>query len=252
GNQENRATVYDNKIIDYINFILRSSDFEGCSVAQIAQLRQSIANLVISLIEENSPEAIIIAREVKDTLDKGALYRVMAECYEMQLNDGKEGGGLLRRILAKEDRKELMETVFDVGFSFYVILARLYDIDPLMGKKELRITDVQQKAFKLFKKNSMTIEIVKGDNLQRMHFRVKNKNVLRDEVKEKLKWNVDRNSSSTKIRDFMDWTKAILNDIHYQKKVLSNPVTITLTRFWLIWNHLATLVAVVLNVIMLI
>uniref|UniRef100_A0A1I8GLK6 Helicase n=1 Tax=Macrostomum lignano TaxID=282301 RepID=A0A1I8GLK6_9PLAT len=207
GNQENRATVYDNKIIDYINFILRSSDFEGCSVAQIAQLRQSIANLVISLIEENSPEAIIIAREVKDTLDKGALYRVMAECYEMQLNDGKEGGGLLRRILAKEDRKELMETVFDVGFSFYVILARLYDIDPLMGKKELRITDVQQKAFKLFKKNSMTIEI----------------NVLRDEVKEKLKWNVDRNSSSTKIRDFMDWTKAILNDIHYQKKVLSNP-----------------------------
>uniref|UniRef100_A0A1I8JL45 DUF4194 domain-containing protein n=1 Tax=Macrostomum lignano TaxID=282301 RepID=A0A1I8JL45_9PLAT len=231
GNQENRATVYDNKIIDYINFILRSSDFEGCSVAQIAQLRQSIANLVISLIEENSPEAIIIARE---------------------LNDGKEGGGLLRRILAKEDRKELMETVFDVGFSFYVILARLYDIDPLMGKKELRITDVQQKAFKLFKKNSMTIEIVKGDNLQRMHFRVKNKNVLRDEVKEKLKWNVDRNSSSTKIRDFMDWTKAILNDIHYQKKVLSNPVTITLTRFWMIWNHLATLVAVVLNVIMLI
>uniref|UniRef100_A0A1I8FH76 Ion_trans domain-containing protein n=1 Tax=Macrostomum lignano TaxID=282301 RepID=A0A1I8FH76_9PLAT len=47
-------------------------------------------------------------------------------------------------------------------------------------------------------------------------------NVLREEVKEKLKWNVDRNSSSTKIRDFMDWTKAILNDIHYQKKVLSN------------------------------
>uniref|UniRef100_A0A1I8FRN0 Ion_trans domain-containing protein n=1 Tax=Macrostomum lignano TaxID=282301 RepID=A0A1I8FRN0_9PLAT len=47
----------------------------------------------------------------------------------------------------------------------------------------------------------------------------------------------------------MDWTKAILNDIHYQKKVLSNPLTIALTRLWLIWNHSATLVAVIINLI---
>uniref|UniRef100_A0A1I8FJM8 Ion_trans domain-containing protein n=1 Tax=Macrostomum lignano TaxID=282301 RepID=A0A1I8FJM8_9PLAT len=112
-----------------------------------------------------------------------------------------------------------------------------------MGKKELRISDSQMKAFKFFKKNSMTIEIVKDSNLQKIHFRVRNKNVLREEVKEKLKWN---------IRDFMDWTKAILNDIHYQKKVLSNPLTIALTRLWLIWNHSATLVAVIINLIMLI
>uniref|UniRef100_A0A1I8JHH3 Ion_trans domain-containing protein n=1 Tax=Macrostomum lignano TaxID=282301 RepID=A0A1I8JHH3_9PLAT len=152
----------------------------------------------------------------------------------------------------KDENKELKDAIFDVGFSFYTIIARLYDIDPAMGKKELRISDSQMKAFKFFKKNSMTIEIVKDSNLQKIHFRVRNKNVLREEVKEKLKWNVDRNSSSTKIRDFMDWTKAILNDIHYQKKVLSNPLTIALTRLWLIWNHSATLVAVIINLIMLI
>uniref|UniRef100_A0A1I8HYC3 MIF4G domain-containing protein n=1 Tax=Macrostomum lignano TaxID=282301 RepID=A0A1I8HYC3_9PLAT len=134
GNQENRATVYDNKIIDYINFILRSSDFESCEPQQVVQLRQTIANLVISLIEENSPEALVIAREVKDTLDKGALYRAMSECYEAQQRTGKDGGFLVR-LFKKEENRELKEAMCEVGFTFYVILARLYDIDPAMGKK---------------------------------------------------------------------------------------------------------------------
>ncbi|PAA56314.1 hypothetical protein BOX15_Mlig033347g5, partial [Macrostomum lignano] len=248
GNQENRSTVYDNKIIDYINFIMRTADFDNCEPEQVVELRQTIANLVISLIEENSAEAIVIAREVKDTLDKKALYRVMTECYEAQQSSKKSTG--FNRLV--EEDKELREAVYSVGFSFYTILARLYDIDPTIAKKELQITELQQKAFKFFKKNSMTIEILKNDNLQKIHFRVKNKNVLREELKEKLKWNVDRTSPSTKVRDFMDWTKAILKDIQYQKKVLSNPFTILLTRFWLIWNHCATLTAVILNILMLI
>uniref|UniRef100_A0A1I8HB99 RYDR_ITPR domain-containing protein n=1 Tax=Macrostomum lignano TaxID=282301 RepID=A0A1I8HB99_9PLAT len=240
--------IYDNKIIDYINFILRTADFDNCEPEQVVELRQTIANLVISLIEENSAEAIVIAREVKDTLDKKALYRVMTECYEAQQSSKKSTG--FNRLV--EEDKELREAVYSVGFSFYTILARLYDIDPTIAKKELQITELQQKAFKFFKKNSMTIEILKNDNLQKIHFRVKNKNVLREELKEKLKWNVDRTSPSTKVRDFMDWTKAILKDIQYQKKVLSNPFTILLTRFWLIWNHCATLTAVILNILMLI
>uniref|UniRef100_A0A1I8JKV2 RIH_assoc domain-containing protein n=1 Tax=Macrostomum lignano TaxID=282301 RepID=A0A1I8JKV2_9PLAT len=235
-------------IIDYINFILRTADFDNCEPEQVVELRQTIANLVISLIEENSAEAIVIAREVKDTLDKKALYRVMTECYEAQQSSKKSTG--FNRLV--EEDKELREAVYSVGFSFYTILARLYDIDPTIAKKELQITELQQKAFKFFKKNSMTIEILKNDNLQKIHFRVKNKNVLREELKEKLKWNVDRTSPSTKVRDFMDWTKAILKDIQYQKKVLSNPFTILLTRFWLIWNHCATLTAVILNILMLI
>jgi hypothetical protein len=35
GNQENRAAVYDNKVIDYINFILRAGDFQGCTPDQV-------------------------------------------------------------------------------------------------------------------------------------------------------------------------------------------------------------------------
>jgi inositol 1,4,5-triphosphate receptor type 1 len=56
--------------------------------------------------------------------------------------------------------------------------------------------------------------------------------VLREEVKEKLKWSVDRSSPSNKIRDLMDWTRDIMKDIAYQQRILKNPVAIMLTKGW--------------------
>ncbi len=35
GNQENRSVILNNKIIDYINFILRMSRFDGCTPQQV-------------------------------------------------------------------------------------------------------------------------------------------------------------------------------------------------------------------------
>jgi len=57
-------------------------------------------------------------------------------------------------------------------------------------------------------------------------------NVLREEVKEKLTWSVDRSSPSNKIRDLMKWSKDILNDIYYQRKILSNPIATFFTKNW--------------------
>ena len=57
-------------------------------------------------------------------------------------------------------------------------------------------------------------------------------NVLRDEIKEKMIWNVDRSSPSSKIRDLMKWSKDILKDIYYQRKILNNPLLTFLTKNW--------------------
>ena len=53
-------------------------------------------------------------------------------------------------------------------------------------------------------------------------------------MKEKLKWSVDRTSPSNKIRDLMDWTRDIMKDILYQKKILFNPIAIMFTKGWLV------------------
>ena len=114
-----------------------------------------------------------------------------------------------------------------------------------------------------FWKNSRSIEIMKDGELQKIHFRVKDEvsnwiwtimivievkessilgfvfiiflviqGVLREEVKEMVKWNVDRSSSSTKIRELMDWSKDIVEDIYYQLEVRKNILADFLIKHW--------------------
>ncbi|XP_076470932.1 inositol 1,4,5-trisphosphate-gated calcium channel ITPR2-like isoform X2 [Babylonia areolata] len=287
GNQDNRIVIYDNKIIDYINFIMRAGDFASCSTEKILELRMSIANLVVSLIEENGPGATEVALEVKDTLDKKVVLALMAECYEMHQPDkqkieelkasaepqipgmptGGPGAGstsamaaakslalkgsFLTNVMLKKEKNEHADVYMDVGFSLFLILARMTDTDPKL-LDYLRMTPLQAKAFNFYKKNCMSIEIVKDDVLQKVNFRVKNKRVLREEVKEKLKWSVDRSSPSNKIRDLMEWTKDIMKDIAYQQRILKNPIAILLTKGWLIWNHLVTILSFAINILMLV
>jgi inositol 1,4,5-triphosphate receptor type 1 len=62
GNQANRAVILSHKIVDYINFILRAGDFHDCPPEKVLDLRQAIGNLLISLIEENGPEELAVAK----------------------------------------------------------------------------------------------------------------------------------------------------------------------------------------------
>ncbi|CAL1526674.1 unnamed protein product [Lymnaea stagnalis] len=281
GNQENRVVVYDMKVIDYINFILRAGEIEDCTIDKVVELQQTIGSLVISLTEENGPQASQVAKvcltkqqrfallvnsisricfklkkaglelfdnllsvkcnicfqEVKDALDKEAVYRCLTSCYEWHQSEKRENTPSLGLV--------------EVGFTFYLILARMIDIDPYLIDG-LKLSPENIKAFEYYKKNSLSIELVKDDILQKVNFRVKNKSVLRDEVKEKLKWNVDRTSPSNKIRDLMNWTRDIMRDISYQRKILDHPISKFFTKGWLVWNYGAIVLSLAINIIMLV
>ncbi|PVD21456.1 hypothetical protein C0Q70_19629 [Pomacea canaliculata] len=276
GNQENRVSVYDKKVIDYINFILRAGDIADCPIEKVIELQQTIGSLVIALIEENGPGASQVAKEVKDALDKEAVCRCLTACYEMYQAEKKTkleglgkgpdgaggylqsaktiaafGGSLLQGVVKGKKKNALKESVMEVGFTYYLILARMTDIDPHLPDS-LQLTPDKQKALDYYKKNCLSIEIVKEDILQKVNFRVKNKSVLREEVKEKLKWNVDRTSPTNKIRDLMGWTRDIMRDISYQRKILDNPIAKMFTKGWLLWNYGATVLSLAINVMMLV
>lgn len=104
-------------------------------------------------------------------------------------------------------KNQLRETLMEVGFTFFLILARMQDIDPLMISSKflvlkasiflhscilrmlgffwriniasifaaLQVTPDQKKAYEFYQKNSLSIEIIKDDVLQKVNFRVKNK-----------------------------------------------------------------------------
>ncbi|WAR13612.1 ITPR1-like protein [Mya arenaria] len=226
GNQENREVIYNKKVIDYINFILRAGEIADCSPEKCHEMHQS-----------EKPK-------LEDIVKSEAGYMQSAKSMVSL------GGSLLQGVVKGPSKNALKESLTAVGFNFYLILARMSDIEPKLSER-LNLSQDQVKAFEYYKKNSTSVEIVKDDVLQKVNFRVKNKILIRDEVKEKLKWNVDRSSPSNKIRELMDWTRDIMQDISYQRKILFNPIAIMFTKGWLLWNHLVTILSFAINILML-
>lgn len=292
GNQANRAVIVTSKVVDYANFILRSSNtdhFEDFGPEKMITMKKAIACLIYSLIEENGREKLKVACEVKDTVDKEALFKVMTDCYwnsqdkypkirqllhidrwnslsriQESLHIFSYRIRLYARELIKGRQKSMSDEIAEVGFSYYNVIARLNDIGALqhrltVAKQKQMLNDSlermetdQRKAFEYYKRNTMTIEIVKDDDLQKVHFRVRNQQVLREQIKEKLKWSVDRSSPSNKIRDLMNWSKDIVTDIYYQRKILSNWLAAFITRRWLAWNYGVILLSLAINFLMLV
>ncbi len=68
-----------------------------------------------------------------------------------------------------------------------------------------------------FRKGS--VEIIKDGNLQRVHFKNKYEKSWRDELREYIKWNVDRSSASNKLRNFNEWLDEVACDLRFHSKM---------------------------------
>ncbi|WAR27711.1 FMR1-like protein [Mya arenaria] len=153
--------------------------------------------------------------EVMEYLDIDVLVNTMTEAYMAYEESSRED-------------EELDNLLQGVGFQYYHLIARKMDLDPSVTP--ILKTEDQVSAFDYYKGSTLSIEIVKDDIMQKMYFRVKDKKVLREEIKDKFKYEVDRTSPSNKIRDFMDWSSDIIKDIKYQRRVHANPVGRLLTK----------------------
>lgn len=76
--------------------------------------------------------------------------------------------------------------------------------------------------------------------------------MVREEVKEMVKWSVDRTSPSNKLRDFLEWSRVILKDSLYQRRILRNAVLRRITGYWLAWNYIILLLSLVICLMLLI
>ena len=66
-------------------------------------------------------------------------------------------------------------------------------------------------------------------------------------MKEKFKYEVDRSTPSNKLREFMDWSVDILNDIKYTRRVFANPISRFFVKFWSASDVIHTRVFVVIG-----
>ena len=86
--------------------------------------------------------------------------------------------------------------------------------------------DVSYKLIQLFK--GYTVQPLNSDVV----LSCLSQSVLREDVKEKFKYEVDRSSPSNKLREFMDWSKDIIQDIKYTRNVLSNKLSRFFLKYW--------------------
>nr|XP_034327562.1 inositol 1,4,5-trisphosphate receptor type 2 isoform X16 [Crassostrea gigas] len=274
GNQKNQAMVFDNKVCDYMNHILRVGHFHNCGIKEEYVLKKSIATLIRSLTEENPPvedEDTLLAKpekkedrtvtvdetmkgpasvEVMEYLDADLCVITMTEAFN-QLQE-------MDRSPAKKEKKrdpdfdELYNLIQDTGYAYYHILCRKLDLEDDVKRHHLVKNPNQNMAWDFFATSTMSIEVIKDDVLQKIYYRVKDRNVLREEIKEKFKYDVDRTTPSNKIRDFMDWASDIIQDIKYQRKVHANPVGQMLVKLWIPINYIVVFLSFVISIIIMI
>ncbi|KAI0208429.1 Inositol 1,4,5-trisphosphate receptor type 2 [Lamellibrachia satsuma] len=227
GNNENKLVVFDHKVCDYINCILRRGHFHQCDDHEILALKQSIATLIVALTEEDFNIAGLGAKEIGETIDGDTVWQIAKECYQ--------------RVNCEEGQKlstEMVKETEELGYKFYHILCRLRQIDTTDRNSLDRLlkTSDDRDVWDHYDEGTLSIEIVKDDNIQKIHFRCKDKSVLREDVKEKFKYAVDRSSPSNKLRDLMDWSEDITQDISYTRRVLKNPLARFFVKYWWHFN----------------
>ncbi|CAH1239566.1 ITPR1 [Branchiostoma lanceolatum] len=235
GNSKNQAIIFDTKAIDYINFILRETKFNGADQLSVVQLKTSIGNLLKVIIEENANDAAL-AKEIKDLLDEEAVNATLVDSF------------LERKRTTDETLKKSWQ---HLGFTFFHILKRFLDLDSTLDPKDFQKTEDAKQAWAFFEGNTLSVEVIKDNEIQKVHFRIRKKDLLRNEVKEKLKWSVDRSSPSNKIRDFIDWSKDIRRDINYQAWVRSHKLAAFFIAREVFWNRAIIFLTLVINIFML-
>ena len=74
--------------------------------------------------------------------------------------------------------------------------------------------------------------IIHDFNVVQLNYVFPLQSLIREDIKELVKWNIDRTTPSAKLRDLLMWSQDIIKDVKYQKKVLKNPFLKFLAMRW--------------------
>lgn len=124
--------------------------------------------------------------------------------------------------------------IYSYTFSNVFFLAKL--ISRLKPKTIYGINRINKRVYiiiwKQTEKDIFRLDIIMFFYKNLLIWFILSQNVLREEIKDKFKYEVDRTTPSNKIRDFMDWASDIIQDIKYQRKIRSNIVGRMLLKLW--------------------
>lgn len=146
GNIANQLVIFDNKIIDYINFMLRGAQFQSCDPESVLELKCAIINLLTALVEESLSDGQGVADDVAEAVDNDSIFAVCCNCFNRSMT------------FLRIDEKIPKDDLISLGFKYFHFLRKVLDLSgstyPVKGEKEI--------IWKFYERSTLSIEIVKG------------------------------------------------------------------------------------------
>ncbi|KAI6652753.1 hypothetical protein LOD99_4139 [Oopsacas minuta] len=218
GNFDNQNDAYGAKIMDVVNRIFQTPTFKSCSLGDMVNLYDSIIRFLQVMLEETSLQTKVLAKELYTVLDIGSVHQVIALLYQVRSDNTVDSA---IRDIADEDL-----------FRLYHFIIHLRDFDAILQSEDssriIPQENVDQesvlRAWNFCTNRSKSVEVTyyTEDNtpiLNKVHFKSLDSGNLSEDVRENVKWNINRDSAEDKLRDFLDWFKAVKIDQNYSYKL---------------------------------
>ncbi|OAF67008.1 hypothetical protein A3Q56_05269 [Intoshia linei] len=222
GNYQNQICVFDSKICDHINYILRAEIGNDIDEDKSIELMDSIATLIVSMVENHRSHAYTRDKnkccvDVLECLDLMALVKIAVKFYENTVPFN-----------TKKDYPESIATsALNAGFKYFYILTRIKELIQLgviPMKEDFAPCPKIMAALQYYNSKTLSIEILMDGELERVYFKCNDKKVLREDIVSKFKYEVDRTSPTSKLRDLLVWSVDIMDDINYTKRIQRIPI----------------------------
>ena len=243
GNYLNKMDAFDARIIEVVNYIFRNPVQKGL-VKQQVDLYKSIILFLQVIMEETSMGTKELAKELYSLIDLNSMHRVIGRLYEIKI--GKDCQDPKTRVIAE-----------DYMFRLYHFILHSKDFNTVLDKARFeKVPDeksapIPNEAWFYCKNNSCSVEIVyQTDEKEPIinQVRFKSTNSATEDVRELVKWKINRQSPEDKLRDFLEWFKAVKQTVIYSKELHKTPVVNKYIKFqsvrknlFLFWTFIVNL-----------
>ncbi|KAI8801212.1 hypothetical protein BJ742DRAFT_877937 [Cladochytrium replicatum] len=236
----NQVAIFNAKIIQSVNFILRGVDsMKTMAPEVVAELKGKAVLSLLSLLEDDSDEETHhIFREMAATIDLETVIENLSEVHVATIKARKElsDGGAT----AGQTKQNILSTrLMECGFQLTMLIITLSTV--LNSDQLAKIAAC--KAFRYFDKRTGRIEIVReqqhsGDkkNLYLVLFPIPEMcSYLRSDTKSKFLLEGKRDSPQDKVSDFIASSEDLIYEIRNQARVAGNDLLTLLASNYESW-----------------
>jgi len=238
GNVENQLVLFDSKAMDVVNQLMRrpANDFQGCSRQDVAELKEKAITLVVTMLEDNSKVARNLAKQVLAMLDLEALFENLLHYGSLKTEEDEEADAFkgvvfestyvlarLKVLLERDDSiTDRERKMIDKKLELFLFSENKDKMSALVTKYQAKGYHNVSQSCKEWTSQFESIEILVEGELQQVYFPAPSRDNLDQRMRDELLFNVNRESPSERIRDFIERGRIIQDQMKFLKKLNTN------------------------------